>query len=51
MVRHSSAHMFIPANMPAAPKPLIARPRINTVDFGAAADSTEPRTKTENEAM
>lgn len=45
------AHMFVPANMPAAPKPLNTRPTMNTGDVGAAADSTEPIAKTNSDAM
>ena len=41
----SMAYMLMPANMPPAPRPLIARPTINAEDVGAAADRTEPITK------
>jgi hypothetical protein len=41
----SMAYMLMPANMPPAPRPLIARPTINAEDVGAAADRTEPMTK------
>jgi hypothetical protein len=43
--------MFIPANMPAAPKPLSARPTMNAGEVAADAGNTEPITKTNSDAM
>jgi hypothetical protein len=43
--------MFMPASMPAAPKPLSARPTMNAGDVAAVADSTEPIRKTNSDAM
>ena len=43
--------MYMPAFMPAAPKPLSARPMMNAVDVGAAAVRSVPITKTTNENM
>lgn len=44
-------HMLMPELMPAAPKPLNARPRMNDTDDGAAAVRTEPTVKIENDVM
>lgn len=43
--------MLMPELMPAAPKPLNARPRMNDTDDGAAAVRTEPTVKIENDVM
>ena len=43
------AYMLPPANTPAEPKPLKARPAIKAADDGAAADNTEPTTKIRKE--
>jgi hypothetical protein len=41
--------MFIPASMPAAPRPLNARPTMKAVDVGAVAERTDPMQKTNND--
>jgi hypothetical protein len=43
------AYMFIPARIPAAPKPLSARPMMKAVDVGAVAERTDPIQKTNND--
>jgi len=43
------AYIFIPARMPAAPKPLSARPMMKAVDVGAVAERTDPMQKTTND--
>ena len=44
-------HMLLPANTPADPNPLKARPTMNAVEFGAEAATTEPITKMKNDTM
>ena len=41
----------LPATMPAAPRPEMARPRMKTGEFGASAQITEPISKTANATM
>lgn len=40
-----------PENMPAEPKPAMARPIMKTIDVGAAAQTTEPTSNTTMTAM
>jgi hypothetical protein len=47
----TEAYMPTPENIPAAPKPLSARPTINAIDVGAVADTTEPMLKMKNDVM
>lgn len=42
--------MLPPANTPAEPSPLTARPAINTAELPAAAEISDPATNTANEA-
>lgn len=46
-----STHILLPANTPADPSPLKARPTTNAVEFGADAATTDPITKTKNDAI
>lgn len=47
----AATHMFMPARIPAAARPLSARPIMKDGADGAAADSAEPLVKTSNDAM
>lgn len=50
-LRSFGSYMKVPANAPAAPKPLKALPTMKAVDVGAVAHKTEAAVKTDMDAM
>lgn len=50
LIHHINTNIYMPEFIPAAPRPLTARPRMKEVDVGEAAVRIEPAIKTMKES-